>query len=47
MPPRPVETMSFQDMGWLSPQHSQMNAPAMARPAEPQKPMPLARAELK
>ena len=47
MPPIPVETMSLNDMGWVSPQHSQTKAPAIAMADEPQKPMPFARAALK
>jgi len=43
----PVLIMSFQDMGCVSPQHSQMKAPASATADEPQKPIPLERAELK
>ena len=46
-PPMPVLTMSFQDMGCVSPQHSHTKAPASDMPEEPQKPIPLARAELK
>jgi hypothetical protein len=47
MPPTPVLIMSFQDIGCVSPQHSQMNAPASDMNDEPQIPMPFARAALK
>jgi hypothetical protein len=43
----PVLIMSFHDIGWVSPQHSQTKAPARASPEDPQKPIPLVRAELK
>ena len=46
MPPMPVEIMSLNDMGWVSPQHSQTKAPARDMTDEPQKPIPFARAEL-
>ena len=46
MPPMPVEIMSLKDIGWVSPQHSQTNAPVIAIADEPQKPMPFARAAL-
>ena len=46
MPPIPVEIMSLNDIGCVSPQHSQTKAPASDITEEPQKPMPFARAEL-
>ncbi len=39
--------MSLYDMGCVSPQHSQKNAPNVAYAAEVQYPRPFARAELK
>ena len=47
MPPIPVEIMSLNDIGWVSPQHSHTKAPATDMADEPQKPIPLARAALK
>ena len=46
MPPKPVEIMSLNDIGCVSPQHSQTKAPTSDIADEPQKPMPLARAAL-
>ncbi len=46
MPPMPVEIMSLNDMGCVSPQHSQTKAPASDMTDEPQKPIPFARAAL-
>ena len=46
MPPNPVEIMSLNDIGCVSPQHSHVKAPASAIADEPQKPIPFARAAL-
>ena len=46
MPPMPVETMSLNDMGCVSPQHSQTEGPTIDMADEPQKPIPFARAPL-
>ena len=43
----PVLIMSFHDIGWVSPQHSQTKAPTFDMTEERQKPRPLARAALK
>ncbi len=46
MPPMPVEIMSLYDIGCVSPQHSQTNAPAIDIAELPQNPIPFARAAL-
>ena len=45
-PPREVETMSFFDIGSVSPQHSHSTLPATASEDEPQNPSPLERPAL-
>src|SRR5262245_36348383 len=46
MPPMPVLTRSLYDIGWVSPNASQMKAPLSAATEEPQKFTPFARPAL-